>query len=137
MSTLYDQFETSAKAELEDGIMVEIPGSGAQFWLKRAGGSNTEFTKFVERENRKVRAAGKELTGEFGEEIIRTALAHHLLFKWENVTDRKGKEMKFTPENVIKLLTDLPDLIMVLYGQAANPDNFLAVNEVMEEEAGN
>ena len=135
--TLYDQFETSEKAELEDGIMIEIPGSGAQFWCKRAGGANVEFTKFVERENRKYRAANKSLDTESGEDILRNGLAHHVLFDWKNVTDRNGKEIKFSPEAAIKLLTDLPDLIMVIYGQASNPDFFLASEAQMEDDAKN
>ena len=136
-TTLYDQFETSEKAELEDGIMVEIPGSGAQFWCKRAGGSNVEFTKYVERENRKYRAAGKQLDVASGEEILRNGLAHHVIFDWNNVTDRNGKAMKFSPENAIKLFTDLPDLVMIIYNQASNPDFFLASEQTMEDDAKN
>lgn len=138
--SLYDQYETDPKAELEDGIMVQIPqlpDEPARFWLKRAGGANTAYTKFVERENRTQRVAGKEMTGDIGEDILRNALAHHLIFKWENVKDRKGKTLQLNPENVIKLLTDLPSLIMILHTQASNPDNFLAADQVMEEEAKN
>jgi hypothetical protein len=138
--SLYDQYETSPKSELEDGIMVQIPqppDEPAKFWMKRAGGANIAYTKFVERENRNVRVAGKEMSAEFGEDILRQALAHHLIFKWENVTDRKGKALALTPENAIKILTDLPSLIMILHTQASNPDNFLAADSIMEEEAKN
>lgn len=138
MPTLYDQFETSEKAELEDGIVVEIPNSLARFWCKRAGGANVPFTRFVERENRKIRSAQMDLTSEAGQDIIRNALAHHVIFKWENVTDRTGKSLgAVTPEKVIKLLTDLPALIMIIYTQASNPEFFLAAEAVMEDDAKN
>jgi hypothetical protein len=136
-ATLYDQFETSKEAEAGEGIRIEMPASGAKFWLKRAGGANVPFTKYVERENRKFRAAGKNLNNEQGEEIIRVALVHHCLIKWEGVTGRDGKNLKFTPENAIKLFEDLPDLMMAVYGQAADADNFLASHNIMEEEVKN
>jgi hypothetical protein len=137
MSTLYDLFETSEKAESEDGIMIEIPGAGVKIWTKRAGGANVKFTRFVEAENRRFRVANKELTTEAGEIIIKRALAKHCILKWEGVTDRKGKAMECSPENAEKLMTDLPSLIMIIYNQASNPDNFLASTDVLEEEAGN
>jgi hypothetical protein len=136
-TTLYDLYETSEKAEIEDGIMIEIPGAGVKIWTRRAGGANTKFTRFVETENRKFRVAGRELTNAAGEEILKRGLARHCIFQWEGVTDRKGKVLECNAENAEKLMTDLPSLIMVIYQQASNPDNFLASEAQLEEESGN
>lgn len=137
MTTLYDLYETSEKAELEDGIMIEIPKAGVKIWTRRAGGANHAFVRFVEKENRKYRTANQELTNEAGEEIIKRGLARYCIFAWEGVTDRKGKKLECTPTNAEQVLGDLPSLVMVIYNQASNPDNFLASSESMEEEAKN
>ena len=135
--TLYQEFETDEKRERDEGIHIEIPQTGSKFYFKRAGGANTAFTRFIEKENRKQRVGGRDITSEAAEPILAEGLARFCMIDWENVTDRKGKKLDFSIDNAIKLFTDLPSLMLIIYTQAASAENFLAAEKVVEEEAGN
>ena len=138
--SLYSQFETSKEVELEEGVRVEVPVPGdenAKFWVKRAGGANVAFTKFIEKENRKYRKANKAIDNETGQEILTLGLVHYCLMDWADVKDRDGKPLAFNEDNALKLFRDLPDLMMLIYNEASDAANFLVSEEQLEEEAGN
>ena len=58
-----------------------------------------------------------------------------MVLGWKGVTDRDGNELPFTKDNVVTLLTDLPDLFNELRNEATRQSNF-RVTEI-EEDLGN
>lgn len=63
---------------------------------------------------------------------------HHVIVGWENVVDAKGKEVKFSAEEVISLLDQLPGYVFDEIRAFANdPSNFIAVIIDSEEKGKN
>ena len=123
MSALHKQFETDPKIEKE-GVWITYEGdedeAPSKFLIARAGGANVEYTKAMERESKPIRR-------KLQNDLVSTTALRKLTIKvfsetvvlgWENVTDKAGNVLAFTPENVVKLFTELPDLFDDVHEQA-------------------
>ena len=56
--------------------------------------------------------------------ITAEAYAEAVIIGWRGVKDHQGRELPFTKENAVKLLTDLPELFADIRGQAKDIANF-------------
>ena len=67
--------------------------------------------------------------------MLAEVYADAVIVGWSGVKDEAGKEMAFSRENVIKLLTDIPELFRDIQQQANLVSNFRA--EAKEADAKN
>lgn len=115
MGSLYKQFATNPAFET-DGIRIEYGvtegGKPIAFKIARAGGQNKLYGKTLERLSRpyKTQLENGTLDDSVAEKLMLEVFCTAILLGWENVEDASGNVMKFSKENAIKLLTDLPDL---------------------------
>ena len=110
--------------EKNEGIWFAI--EEAQFKCLRAGGSNEKFSKAVRKYNQKRRAiANGVISREEADKSLAEIYADCIVLDWKGVTDEQDKPLPFNRENVIKLLTDLPDLFDALAVYCSSYENFL------------
>jgi hypothetical protein len=100
--------------------------------VARAGGSNKRFAKALEAKLRPHRRAVE--TGTLDETLNRRLLvevyAETVILGWENMQDEAGEALAFTRENVMKVMTDLPDL----FADVVEQTNKVAIFKDMGEE---
>lgn len=48
----------------------------------------------------------------------------HLITGWNNITDKDGNDLEFTPDNAVALIRDLPDLGNILLNFALKRENY-------------
>lgn len=115
----YGLFKTDSNVEK---VGVELDYGEFIIRIARAGGSNVAYLRETEKRFMKYRkliqAGAFDLT--MAEAIQREIYADTIILGWTNVVDQDGVEMAFTRENVIKLLTDLPDLFADIREQSTN-----------------
>jgi hypothetical protein len=115
MKGIYAQYKTDATVEKE-GVLYEVGtgpnGEPVYVRLARAGGGNVAFAKLLEAKLKPHKRAiqNDALDREVADRIMREVYASTVILGWENVTDENGSPLAFTKENVLKVLTDLPDL---------------------------
>ena len=124
--SIYALFGTDSSME-QSGIWLEY-GEFGRFLVARAGGSNSRFTKSMERLSRPHRRQiqNETLDESIANELLLKAFAESVILRWEGITDSDGKDLPFTRDNVIKLFKDLPDLFIDIREQAAKAANFQA-----------
>lgn len=116
---LYQQFETNSQCEV-DGLFLHLgpnsKGDEIKFKLARAGGKNVAFGKSMEKHTKPVRQliSMNLLSPDKAEAIVRAVFIEAVLKGWDNVEDRDGKLIPYTPENADQLFRDLPDLFATL-----------------------
>lgn len=138
--SLYEQFATDKSFE-KQGIVLEYgtnkDGKPIRIRIARAGGSNQKFAKVLERETKPYRRQlqNETLDEEIGTAVQRRVYARAVILGWENVEDLNGQPLAFNEENIIKLLTDLPDLFADIREQASKSALFRA--EALEVESKN
>ena len=128
---LYKSYGTN-KALEQTGIDLRY-SDDCVITIARAGGSNKAFLKAAERAQRKLNT--RKPNNEQAMQILREVYADAIILKWEGVEDKDGNEIPFTRDNVIKVLTDLPDLFFDIKTQAENAELFR--DEALEEVSGN
>lgn len=117
MTSPYKMFKTDEVLETK-GIVQDF--GDFKITIARAGGANKKFAKASEekfRPHRRALEAGL-MSEELTTKILAEVFADSVILGWENVTDENGQPMEFTRENVIKLLTDLPELFTDIRAQA-------------------
>lgn len=145
--SLYSQFKSDTNLE-KTGILIQYGfvtqpngdpdlNKPISFRIARAGGSNQAYAKRVEAETKPYRRQiqTETIDTKVAEQIMKKVFVETVLLGWENVQDEEGKELAFTKENALKLLTDLPDLYDDLVRQSNKAALFRA--EVREADAGN
>lgn len=128
---LYNIFSTSKEYEKE-GIVLDI---GPSKWrVRRAGGSNAEFKKLLAKRVSPHKALLKQnlMPETQGNEILAGVFADTVIIGWENVTDEDDKPLEFNRDNVIKVLTELPDLFLAIQEACEDHSNFQ--KEIIEQE---
>lgn len=133
--SIYDLFETNATLEAEGFIFDVTPT--ISFTLARAGGANLRFQKVLES---KTRSHRKEIDEnrfplDQANQLMIEAVAETVVMGWKGITDKKGKKIPFTPENAVKLFTELPDLFNDVREAAAARANYSA--QEVKADAGN
>ena len=107
---LYKQFKTDRNKETGEGITLNY--GDAKIIIHRAGGANSEYRK---KHNANLREFGREIdngtfTPEEDAQVMAELYADTVIKGWEGVADENGKPLPFNRENVVKLMTDLPEL---------------------------
>lgn len=133
---LYESFSTNKNYE-KSGVWLQYGENTKKqpikFLIARVGGANTAFSKALEAAQKPYRRQIQTDTMDerVAEGIILDVFARTVILNWEGVQDRDGVDMPYTKENVIKLMTDLPDLFADIRVQAQNVTLFRdATNEV-------
>lgn len=134
--SLYSLYSTDNSIETE-GFALEIwDGENCiKFAIARAGGANRKFANALEsgmRPHKEAINRGK-LSDEVAEDVLTKAIAKHIVVNWDNVVDRDGKEIEYSPEAAYQLLSDLPELRSMIWAEAQKISNFQA--EEREEQA--
>lgn len=155
-SFLYKTFETDVDLERE-GIIVNF--GSVKFSLARAGGRNKAFKELftAKAERHRVELDNKTLSDDVADKLMAESYAEAVILGWwtrkedENgdpILDKKGEEqwddtivnadgdaIKFTKDECVRLLLDLPDLFATLQSYASKAANFR--KELEEEDLGN
>ena len=133
MAGPYSLFGTDKNLESGDGVSLDYPGFSIT--IRRAGGSNVDFSRVL---SEKLRPYRKKLDkgtmdDKVSEKILLETYAETVVINWKNVKDRKGHDMPCTAHNCVKLFTDLPDLFRDVQDQANDYKLFLEDQEELEE----
>lgn len=134
--SLYNTFKTDQNLESGKGVDLDY-GDGVVITIHRAGGSNKKYSTLAAQ---KLKPYARKINNgtadaDVIERVMAEIYAEAVIVGWKGVTDSEGKAMKFTKENAVKLLTDLPDLFADIQAQADKISNFRA--EQTEEVAKN
>jgi hypothetical protein len=138
--SLYNTFETDKSLE-RDGIVLDYgfnsKNQPVQIRIARAGGANTKFAKALEYKMKPYKRAivNDTMDNKVAEKLLIETYAESVILGWEGVEDRQGNDLEFNKENVVKVLTDLPDLFLDIQQQSQKSALFRA--ELREAEQGN
>lgn len=111
---LYSKFQNGDKER--DGITVTYgkndKGENIDFIIARAGGTNERYLKVLEQVTKPYR---RQLQNNLLEpfqfrSLMAEVYAKSVILGWNGVEDADGNELPFSQDNVIKVLTDLPEL---------------------------
>jgi len=123
---LFQRYETD-QAKEKNGATITI--DGAEFYCRRAGGSNRSYRIVLgrlmeaQRENLLKDVASDEAqTAEF--EVVLQAFADCVVIGWNNVLDRDGNPWEFSKENFKDLMRSCPDVWDHIRVEVHNFDNF-------------
>ncbi len=123
--SFYKTYKTNGANET-DGIVLDYGDSG-KIRIARAGGSNRKYTEQVRLKLLKPyerQIANNTMDEEASTRIFAEIYASTIILGWEGVSDENGKPLAFTRDNVIKLLTDLPELFRDIQDAAQKFSNF-------------
>ena len=133
--SLYKMFKTNVDAE-QEGVILDY--GDVRFRIARAGGANADFKRIF---THKLKPYRRQISAETMDDGVANRLmaesyAEAVIIGWEGKSvDEDGNEtwgptietpdgeLKFTAENCVKVLLDLPELftdIQTMAGQAAN-----------------
>lgn len=152
MTSPYEQFETDENLE-RDGIVLDYGAYAVK--IARSGGSNQRFIKLLEARQKPYRRqiqnetldegiARKMLAGVFAEAVIldwgrreknEAGSYDDQPIIWGSFPGRGGIALPYTRDNVVKVLTDIPDFFGDIREQAAKAALFR--KQEIEEVAGN
>lgn len=135
MTNLYDIYATDTTREAE-GFWHPITDK-IKFLMARAGGQNSTFAKTLERRIRPHRRKidNEDMDVSLANEIMIEVFAETVVKDWKGVMDDDGKALPCTKENIVNILTELPDLFNELRDVASKHANFRATT--VEEDVGN
>ncbi|MFZ4857906.1 MAG: hypothetical protein ACOYL3_16070 [Desulfuromonadaceae bacterium] len=122
--SLYSMFKTSDRREKEEGVVLDY--GTAKIRIARAGGSNRRYSDLL---TKKLRPFKRQLENETmdpdaGTRVMAEVYADTVILGWEGVQNAEGKNLDFNRDNVIKIMTDLPDLFRDIQEQALKMANF-------------
>ncbi len=123
MNNAYEMFSTDPKLE-KDGIVLDY--GDFQITIARAGMGNRKYRDLLATVQKKHR---HQIDNDLLDDGLSDALmigiyADSVILGWANVTGADGRALAFNRTNVIKLLTDLPDLFVNITEQANDARNF-------------
>lgn len=129
----YQMFKTNEALESEKG--KELNYGEFQITIHRAGGANQKYAKVA---STKLKPYARQLHTKTAdpkviEKVMAEIYAEAVIIGWKNVKDGEGKAMAFNKTNVVKLLTDLPELFADI--QRAADDVALFREEELEADA--
>ncbi len=141
--SLFKAYKTDQKLETE-GVTFELYDN--RITMARAGSTNPAFTAAMTKRTQPYRrqVARGELTPAKELEILRLVYADSIIQKWEvkrgeewveGIETSDGGVAQLTHDNVVKTLTELPDLFLELQALASSAQNYRA--EQLEADAGN
>jgi len=141
--SIFDDYQTMPELE-KDGAWVTT-SKGYEFKIARIGGMNFEYNNFLVEKSkqyqseitamekdadRKMTKAETEKLLKFGEEltnILQEAFARFIVKGWRGIYDRDGKELPYSIDNAIKLMS-MKELYNELYPLAQDYATYLITN---------
>lgn len=134
--SFYNTFATDKNLESGAGVTLDY-GKDGKITIHRAGGANQKYARVA---SVKLKPYSRQIqTGTADPDVIKRVMAEiyadAVITGWEGVTDKNGKTIPYSKENVVKLLVDLPDLFEEIQKQADLISNFRA--EQIEADAKN
>jgi hypothetical protein len=134
MTSPYDLFKTDPEIETE-GLTLDY--GDFQIRIARAGGANRGFVRALEARLKPYRRQlqSETLDEQVAERILREVYADHVILGWQGMTDAAGKPIAFDRENVLRVLSDLPELFRDIQDQAGRIALFRA--KELEDAKGN
>lgn len=142
-SSLFKTFKTDSKLETE-GVTFEI--ADTRVTMSKAGVGNpayaTAMTKRTQAHRRQISRG--ELSPEQELNILRQVYADSIILNWEirngdgwrqGIPAEDGSIRPFNKDNVVAVLTELPELFLELQNLASNFQNYRA--ETLEADSGN
>ena len=124
--SLYKKFGSDESIEKE-GFLLSIWDEGVEvkFLIARAGGKNKAFLAALQAGMQPLaRKYGNSVPDDMAEKVLIETVATHVVKGWENVEDRDGEELPYSPENAALLLSELPELFSMIWAEAQNLANF-------------
>lgn len=118
--TLYRDYKTDPEVE-QNGVWFPY-GEDVKILLARAGGANKKFQRCGDKAATKYKREldMNRLPAEEANQAVVEMYADSVVMDWKNVTDENDESLAFNRENVIKVLTDLPDLFRRVQEDAQN-----------------
>ena len=109
-NSLYKAFGTDKNLENGAGVILDY-GELGRVKIHRAGGANKRFNTFLAAKTKPYRRQIEAdlMPADKATQIMAEVYAETVIIGWENVKDENGKDLPFTKENVVKLLTEIPD----------------------------
>jgi hypothetical protein len=133
--SIYEMYGTDKEKE-ENGIWIHY-GKDISFKVARASKVNAKYGKALERlmkpYQKQIRL--NTLSDDVASNVMIEAFCEGILLDWKGVTNKEGEEMKYSKENAIKLMNDLPDLFEDLQEQSNSMTLFK--EEELQENAKN
>ena len=125
MAGAYELFKTDENLETKG---VNLNYGDFSIRVARAGGANKKYAKVFEAKIRPFRRAIQTDTmdPEVDRRIMAEVYAETVIIGWKGMKGQDGKELAFNKANVVKVLTDLPDLFADIIGQANQVSVFRA-----------
>lgn len=128
---LYSVFKTNNALERE-GRWFDLTsiknddGTVPGFKMARMHKNNPEYQSRLERLSKELRQAIEldTLTEDIAGPVMRGVFVEAVLLDWRNVFDEDNKPIPFSKENADKLLSELPDLYLILADEARKLGNF-------------
>lgn len=117
-------FKTNKQWESDQGVNIDY--GKEKFRILRAGRSNRRYSDIL---NKRLRPYQRQLADgtldpAIGEKIMIEVYADTIIIGWEGVCDEHGNYLEFNRDNVIRILTDLPDLFADIQEQAGRLSTF-------------
>jgi len=157
MSNLYEMFEMDVDLERE-GITINY--GSVKFLIARAGGRNTAFKKLFGAKTKKHRHQidNETLGDDAADRIMFESYAEAVVLGWwsrkedangdpildkktdeeqwvDTIENKKGKHVKFSVDECVKLFINLPDLFADIQRMSTKAANYR--KELDEEDEGN
>lgn len=130
--SLHDKYNVDMKLA-KDGVWhtldVDDKGVETRFLLAFASKVNPTYKKQageIYKPHTKSMQLGT-MPDKVAEQLMTDVFAKHVLIGWENVPDASGKMLKYTYENVIKVMGELPLLRDQLEELAADDEQYRKV----------
>ena len=113
----YTQMVTDKEVE-KKGIVLDY--GDYQIRIARAGGANTRYRKVLKTKLMPYRSAiqSDTLTNKKADSLLIEVYAESVVLELINVFDENGDLMETNRDNIIKILTDIPDLFKDIITQA-------------------
>lgn len=123
--SLYKQFKNDDDMEIHQGIDLDY-GGGPVITVRRAGGANKAYGAVLSAKmrpyERQIQAGN--LDDDTASRLLSEVYAEAVILGWKGVAGDKGQVLSFSKENVVRVLTDLPDLFRDIQEQAGKLANF-------------
>lgn len=136
MTSFYDTFSTDKDLEAGKGVTLDY-GAAGSITIHRAGGANRKFLTTMDAKLKPYRRQiqAKTMDDSVADRLMAEIYADSIIVGWKGVKDASGKALSYTRDNVIKVLTDLPELFNDIKEQSSIVANFR--KEQIETEAKN
>ena len=123
MTNTYEMFATDKSLE-SNGVTLDY--GAFQITIARAGSNNRKYRGLLATSLNKHRHMidNDLLDNSMRDTLMIGIYADAIIVGWSNVTGADGKALAFNRANVIKLMSDLPDLFANIREQAKNARNF-------------